>query len=109
FFEYVNGTWIKNNPIPPEYTRWGAFPKLADDNLKALHEILENLTAQSRTLSPNEQKLRDFYTTAMDEAKIQQQGTSPLAAEFERIEKVNAPEELVNAVAHLRAEGISML
>ena len=24
FFQYVNGTWIKNNPIPPEYSRWGA-------------------------------------------------------------------------------------
>ena len=109
FFEYVNGTWNKNNPIPPEYTRWGAFPKLADDNLKALHEILENLTSQSRSLSDNERKLRDFYTTAMDEAKIQQQGASPLAPQFERIEKVNTPDELVNEIAHLRAEGISMM
>ena len=29
FYEYVNGEWIKQNPIPPEYSRWGAFPKLA--------------------------------------------------------------------------------
>src|SRR5262245_50875591 len=28
FFQYVNGNWIKENPIPAEYSRWGAFPKL---------------------------------------------------------------------------------
>src|SRR4051794_31981288 len=43
FYQYVNGTWIKENPIPPEYARWGAFPKLRDDNLITLHEILEAL------------------------------------------------------------------
>ena len=45
FFEYVNGTWIKKNPIPPEYSRWGAFPKLRDDNLLALKQIVEGLPA----------------------------------------------------------------
>ena len=40
FYNYVNGEWIKKNPIPPEYSRWGAFPKLRDDNLIALHDIL---------------------------------------------------------------------
>ena len=24
FFQYVNGNWIKNNPIPPEYASWGS-------------------------------------------------------------------------------------
>src|ERR1700730_6787206 len=39
FFLYVNGNWIKHNPIPPEYSRWGAFPKLRGDNLAALREV----------------------------------------------------------------------
>src|SRR5262249_36104305 len=41
FFQYVNGQWIKENPIPAEYSRWGAFPKLHDDNLVALRGIVE--------------------------------------------------------------------
>src|SRR5262245_51253435 len=44
FFQYVNGNWVKENPIPAEYSRWGAFPKLRDDNLIALREILDDLT-----------------------------------------------------------------
>jgi putative endopeptidase len=31
FFRYANGTWIKNTPIPPEYSRWGAFDALQAD------------------------------------------------------------------------------
>src|SRR4051812_19207322 len=41
FYLHVNGNWIKRNPIPPEYSRWGAFPQLRDDNLTALREILD--------------------------------------------------------------------
>src|SRR6478752_10028708 len=51
FYQYVNGTWIKQNPIPPEYSRWGAFPKLRDDNLLALREILDELPKQKTDLS----------------------------------------------------------
>src|SRR3954469_14937789 len=67
FYEYVNGTWIKENPIPAEYGRWGAFPKLRDDNLITLHEILESLGKEGSLRNDEERKLRDFYRTAMDE------------------------------------------
>src|SRR5580692_9570291 len=84
FFLYVNGTWIKHNPIPPEYSRWGAFPKLQDDNLLALRGILEGLAKDSGSLDADSQKLRDFFTTAMDEAKLEAAGTSPLAESLQR-------------------------
>src|SRR5829696_9005660 len=56
FFQYVNGDWIKQNPVPPEYSRWGAFPKLRDDNLLALREILDGLSKQTETLSDESRK-----------------------------------------------------
>src|SRR5713226_9256407 len=82
FYQYVNGNWIKKNPIPPEYSRWGAFPQLRDDTLNALHAILEDLSKQSAPLDEDSRKLRDFYLSAMDEAKLEQQGASPLAPEL---------------------------
>src|SRR5437764_5416822 len=69
FFDYVNGTWLKNNPIPAEYSRWGAFPKLRDDNLAHLRTIVEGLNGKNEKLDANGQKLHDFYATAMDEKK----------------------------------------
>src|ERR1700689_5595173 len=88
FFLYVNGTWIKNNPIPPEYSRWGAFPKLRDDNLAALRDILEGLTKSTQPLDAASRKLRDFYKTAMDEGKLEEAGAKPLAGELEDIAKI---------------------
>ena len=41
FYLYANGTWIKNNPVPPEFSRWAAFTELGEKNNAALHEIAE--------------------------------------------------------------------
>jgi len=107
FFQYVNGNWIKNNPIPPEYSRWGAFPKLRDDNLVALRQIVEGLTKETATPDADRQKLRDFYLTAMDEARLEQQGAAPLDEEMKEISAIGTPEELIAQVARLHRIGVS--
>jgi putative endopeptidase len=109
FFQYVNGTWIIHNPIPPEHGRWGAFFQLRDQTTLALQEILEGLSDDKVKLTPESRKLRDFYQTAMDEEKIEAQGVKPLADELKRIGEVDSAEKLVNALAHLRLIGISPL
>lgn len=109
FFQYVNGTWIIHNPIPPEYGRWGAFFQLRDNTTLALQEILEGLSDGKTKLTPESRKLRDFYQTAMDEEKIEEQGVKPLADELRRIGEVESTEKLVDALAHLRMIGISPL
>src|SRR5579871_694575 len=78
FFQYVNGNWNKLNPIPPEYTRWGSFSKLHDDNLIALRKIVEDLATQTKPLDDNRRKIRDFYATAMDQAELNKLGAAPL-------------------------------
>jgi putative endopeptidase len=109
FCQYVNGNWIKRNPIPPEYSRWGAFPKLRDDNLLALREILDDLTKQTDTLTDERRKLRDFYRTAMDEPTIQRLGASPLKSSLEKIGKIDSANELIAEIGRLRATGIDAL
>src|SRR5580704_19177688 len=109
FFLYVNGTWIKNNPIPPEYSRWGAFPKLRDDNLAALREILDGLVKSTQPLDADSRKLRDFYKTAMDEAKLEEAGAKPLTGGLEQIAKVSNPKELIAVAGRLQLAGTPLL
>src|ERR1043166_6983221 len=45
FYLYANGNWVKNNPVPPEYSRWAAFIELDEKNKAALHEIAEKAAA----------------------------------------------------------------
>src|SRR5262245_48983322 len=47
FFQYVNGNWIKNNPIPPEYASWGSGSMLRDNNQKQLRTLLDEAAANS--------------------------------------------------------------
>ncbi len=109
FFLYVNGNWIKHNPIPPEYSRWGAFPKLRDDNLAALREILDGLAKSTQTLDADGKKLRDLYATATDEAKLEAAGAKPLAGTLARIAKISTPQELVAEAARLHLAGTPAL
>ena len=89
FFQYVNGNWIKANPIPAQYSRWGVFAEVNERNLAELKTLLENLSTPGRDLTAEQRKLRDLYLTAMDEGKLEKSGASPLAPELERISKVS--------------------
>src|SRR5882724_10991513 len=85
FFLHVNGTWLKNNPIPADQTRWGSFSELRERDLQELKDILEGLASSPPPSDEDRRKLRDLFATAMDEAKLQKDGASPLKGEFGRI------------------------
>jgi putative endopeptidase len=106
FYQYVNGTWIERNPMPAEYSRWGTFSQLHDDNLVALRKIVEDLAKQSGSLQGNPRKIRDFYATAMDETKLEKAGVTPLKEEFDRIKNVADRDSLIEEIGHLHATGI---
>ncbi len=107
FFRYVNDNWIKNNPIPPEYSRWGAFGKLRDDNLTRLERLVTGLEKPDARPDADGTKLRDLYRTAMDEAQLERQGATPLAAEFTRITAIKTRDDVAAEIAHLRGMGVS--
>ena len=108
FFQHINGTWIKDNPIPADMTRWGAFPQLGEKDVKELREILDQLSAVS-ALDEDQRKLRDFYGTAMDEAKLNREGALPLKDRFDQIAAIKTPAEMITLIAHFQATGISPL
>src|SRR5580704_17972422 len=46
FYQYVNGSWLKNNPIPPDQSDWGSFTILYYSVLDQLRTILNDAAAQ---------------------------------------------------------------
>lgn len=110
FFLFVNGNWIKNNPIPASESNWGSFKELHEKNTQRLRLILkeaaEDKTAQAGS---NTQKIRDFYNMAMDSAKLNKDRITPLNAEFDRINKITNTTDLIKEVAHLHTIGIQPL
>jgi putative endopeptidase len=99
FFQYVNGGWIRNNPIPSAYGTWGTPEQLYCKSVVALNEIVEGLGNQTGPLDPDCRKLRDFYKTATDQPQLEAAGASPLAARLERVAKIKSREELIAELA----------
>ncbi|MCE1166454.1 MAG: M13 family metallopeptidase, partial [Bacteroidetes bacterium] len=79
FFEYANGTWMKNNPIPPDMTRFTSFDELRENNMKQLKEIVEECSADKNLVKgTNRQKIGDYFASGMDEDKINSLGYVPI-------------------------------
>jgi putative endopeptidase len=85
FYLYANGNWLKNNPVPPEYSRWGSFNELVEKNNDALHKIAEKAAAE-KSAGPDVQKVGDFYASGMNEAEINSAGVKPLQDEMQKID-----------------------
>jgi putative endopeptidase len=108
FFDYANGSWIKNNPIPATESAWNSFSELAEKNRTILHKILDEAAANtSAPKGSNTQKIGDFYFSGMDSASIEKQGITPLKDEFDYISGVNDKSKLMLASQHFSANGIS--
>lgn len=76
FYYWSNGGWMKENPIPLEYSSWNTFIVLRDLNLDRLKTILDELATTSNEKTA---KLADYYASFMDEATIDEKGASVLA------------------------------
>ncbi|MEP7028963.1 MAG: M13 family peptidase, partial [Candidatus Eisenbacteria bacterium] len=83
FFLYANGAWLKKNPIPADQTEWGGFIQLYENNHAVLHDILES-AANSRSAAAGsaEQLAGDFYASALDSARVEAAGATPIADEL---------------------------
>jgi putative endopeptidase len=105
FFVHLNGKWLKTAEIPADKSSWGSFAKLRDDTLPQLRDIIEGLQKQ-KGLKGDEQKIADLYASYMNEAKLDQLGTKPLAAELSRIAALKDKKGIPTLIAHLTRIGV---
>src|SRR6202171_5347234 len=106
FYQFAMGGWMKNNPIPPDYSTWGTFSELADKNQTSLRQIAEDSASAKALTGSNQQKVGDLYASCMNTAAIGTVGTKPLAPEMASIEAMQSHDALLAVVAHLHREGV---
>ncbi|KAG8919503.1 hypothetical protein FRC02_001598 [Tulasnella sp. 418] len=90
FYQYANGGWLKENPLPASKSSFGQFQHLQEQNHQIIKEILDDsltpLTTSPDALSMK--KLKDFYASCMDEAGLEKLGQEPLLQFTREIRKV---------------------
>ncbi len=108
FYQYANGTWIKNNPVPPKETRWGSFNELRDFNINAVKGLVAEAAAdQSAPAGSVKRRVGDFYAAGMDSLTIEKLGYTPIKADLARINKIKDLPGVINEVVYMRTSGIS--
>lgn len=109
FFDYANGGWIRKNPIPAEQSAWGIGNLVIEENLKRLQAICEKSAASGAEKGSPEQQIGDYWTMAMDSAKIEKDQLKPLQPMLDRIQAATDVKSLVMVVAELKKAGSSTL
>ena len=94
FYEYACGGWMKANPLPAAYSRYGSFDRLGEDNNKRINGILKELQENSYPAGTVEQKLSDLYKLAMDSARREKDGLAPVMPLIQRMEAAKTKEQL---------------
>ena len=94
FYQYACGGWMKNNPLPAAYSRFGSFDQLGQDNVERVNTILNELLGKTYTKGTTEQKLSDFYKLAMDSVRRNQEGVSPVMPLIKEINAAKTMKEL---------------
>jgi len=106
FFDYANGGWLARNPIPASESGWG-IGNLVDEELYIKLRTINEQAAQAHApAGSDEQKVGDFWTTAMDEAKADRVGITPLNAELALIDAIKTVPEAIDVSFALRPVGM---
>jgi putative endopeptidase len=101
FYRYACGGWMKNNPIPPDESRWSVYGKLAQDNQRFLWGILDGLAKSTTGRNLTQQKIGDYFAACMDEAAVEKSGGRPLKRTLDRINGMKSKRDLPAVLAGL--------
>jgi len=109
FFQYANGTWRANNPIPPSMSRWSRrweAGEIAKDQLKV---ILDEVSKKSDwPKGSSEQLIGDYYGSCMDEARINKAGIAPAQPTLAEIDAIKTAADLQKVIRHLQSVGLGV-
>ena len=109
FFQYANGTWVKNNPVPADKARWASFDELDNRNWHLVRALLDESAADTAAPARTPRRLvGDFYASAMDTNRIDRLEFKPLRPDLERLESIQGPDDAARIVADWHLRGISV-
>ena len=106
FYQYACGGWMKSNPLTGEYSRFGSFDKLRENNLKQLKELVTGIASKGGAEGSIEQKIADLYNLSMDSTKLNKDGYEPIKADLQRIALLKTNQELIKLMPELYMSGI---
>lgn len=102
FFRYATGGWSDANPIPDEYSRYGSFDQLRENNQKQIQELIEELGKNTNDEGSTAQKIGDLYKLGMDTVKLNNEGATPILEQLATINAASSIDDIIALTGKIR-------
>lgn len=108
FYQYACGGWMKNHPLTDEYSRFGSFDMLRENNREQLKGLIAELAAKKDNAPGSAaQKVGDLYNIAMDSVKLNKEGVAPIKEELVAIDALKGKEEIYAFIMEMQKKGMA--
>ena len=108
FYQWATGGWQKNNPLKPEFSRYGSFDVLRENNEVRINDLFKAMTESKAAFGSVEQKISDLYKMGLDEERLNKEGAEPIRAAVEAILATADREALIASIPALHTDGIGV-
>ena len=105
FYTYATAGWQKNHPLKKEFSRYGSFDILRENNEIRLNELFKGLTELKTKEGSVEQKIADLYTMGLDSLRLNKEGAAPVLPYLQELEAVCDAESFAKAIGQMGLYG----
>ena len=103
-FQYANGTWLRDVPIPPDRASYGVDSMMTEHSLLQQRDLIE---AAQISNDPEARKVSDLYSSYMNEARVERLGIKPLHAELQLAAGIKRASDIGPLMGRLDRIGIA--
>jgi putative endopeptidase len=101
FYQFANGTWARNTPIPADKSNYGMFTLLDDLSKERTRQIIEGTAQDSNN------KIGNAYASFMDEAAVESKGLAPLQLWLDEVKALSSKADYPALIAKADRMSIS--
>lgn len=105
FYEYATGGWQKNNPLRPEFSRYGSFDVLRENNEIRINGLFQDMTSTKAEKGSVEQKIADLYCMGMDSVRLNAEGARPIMDKLSKILALENREQVLATIIEMHSVG----
>ena len=88
FYQYATGGWQAKNPLKPEFSRFGSFDVLRENNEVRINDLFQEMTKIEAAPGSVDQKISDLYKMGLDSVRLNKEGAEPVKADLAAIMQV---------------------
>ena len=101
FYQHFTGGWQKKNPLKPEYSRYGAFDVLRENNEIRINELFSQMTKKEYPEGSSDRKITDLYKLGLDSVRLNAEGAAPVQEAVAALLTVDSRDALTGIIADM--------